>query len=35
MNNLNSILKKEAMNKIKEFHENLKSMKKDKKRNRF
>ena len=31
MNNLNSILKKEAMNKIKEFHENLKSMKKDKK----
>ena len=31
MNDLKSILKREAMDKIKEFHENLKSMKKDKK----
>ena len=31
MNNLKSILKKEAMNKIKEYHENIKSMKKHKK----
>ena len=31
MNDLKSIIKREAMNKIKEFHENLKSMKKDKK----
>ena len=31
MNNLRSILKKNAMNKIKEYHENMKSMKKAKK----
>ena len=31
MNNLNSILQKEAMNKIKEYHENLKLMKRAKK----